>query len=385
MRADRNDSFHVARWVDALGGFIAGRRRLWIGIGNLETRLLADEIAERPVEQPIYVSGLARSGTTILLEVLSRHDAVVTHRYKDYPPIFTPYLWNRLLERMPQQQAKAVERTHADGIMVTPESPEALEEILWMAFFPCIHDSSASAVLDGATTNSEFESFYRSHISKLLRVRGGTRYLSKGNYNITRLEYLLKLFPDARFVIPVREPLWHIASLMRQHALFCEGERGNPRALEHMRRVGHFEFGLDRRPINAADPSCIAAVTAAWEQGDEVTGWALYWSHIYGYVADRLEANQRLKEATLVMRFEDLCHSPRQTIQQVLDHCRLPGADALVERVAGGIRSPSYYSPRFTPQERDTIDRLTRASAGRFGYVSPESSFAGDLESRPHP
>lgn len=368
MSAGHKDPFHVDRWVDVLGGLIKRHQRLWIRIGNLETKLLSDEIAENRIEQPIYVSGLARSGTTILLEVLAQHEEIVSHRYRDYPPVFTPVFWNRLLDRMMRQNGKAVERTHADGILVTPNSPEALEEVLWMAFFPHLHNS-ASDVVDGTTRNPEFEMFYRDHIRKLLRVRGGTRYLSKGNYLVTRLEYLLSLFPDARFVVPVREPSWHIASLMKQHALFCEGERRNPRALRQMQGVGHFEFGLDRRPINAGDHERTARIIALWERGDDVEGWAEYWSHIYGYLADRLEANRKLRSSSLIVRFEDLCGTPAETLREVFDHCRLRDADALVDRVAKGIKSPSYYTPRFSPQELEAIGRLTHATAARFGYT----------------
>src|SRR3546814_17233582 len=110
-----------------------------------------------------------------------------------------------------------------------------------------------SNILDGEASHPGFEAFYRSHIRKLLLLRGGARYLAKGNYNILRLEYLLRLFPDARFVIPVREPAWHIASLMKQHALFCAGERRHPKALRYMQRVGHFQFGLAPRPATTAD------------------------------------------------------------------------------------------------------------------------------------
>jgi hypothetical protein len=200
------DGFQVARWVGALGGFISRRPRLWIALGNLETRLLSDEIGATDIVQPIYVSGVARAGSTILLETLARHQDLVSHRYRDYPPVFTPYWWNRLLERVPQREAPPTERTHRDGVAITPESPEAFEEVIWMAFFPDLHDPAGNAVLGSRTSHPAFEAFYRDHIRKLMLVRGGERYLSKGNYNVTRLEYLLKLFPDARFVIPVREP-----------------------------------------------------------------------------------------------------------------------------------------------------------------------------------
>jgi Sulfotransferase family len=367
------DGFKVTGWMDALGGFVDRRPGLWIRFGNLETRLLADELEPVAVRQPVYVGGLARSGSTILLEVLAAQGDLASHRYSDYPPVFTPYVWNRLLERMPKREAAPSERTHRDGIKVTSESPEAFEEILWMAFFPHLHDPARCAVLDEQDGNPEFDAFYRDHIRKLLRVRGKGRYLAKGNYNVTRLEYLLKLFPDARFVIPVRAPTWHIASLMKQHRLFCEGERDHPKALQHMQRVGHFEFGLDRRAVNVGDGAETARIEDAWRRGDEVEGWARYWSQIYGFVADRLTANERLRDASLIVRFEDLCSRPHQTLASVLDHCRLGASEAWLAEMAAKIRFPSYYRPAFSHDELATIERFTGGTAHRMGYQEGEA------------
>jgi hypothetical protein len=257
-----------------------------------------------------------------------------------------------------------------------------------MAFFPHLHQTAHSSVLGDETSHPEFEAFYGEHIRKLVRVRGGRRYLSKGNYNVTRLEYLLKLFPDARFVIPVRDPVWHIASLMKQHALFCRGCERHPEAVRHLQRVGHFEFGLDRRPINAGDPAPLARITGAWQRGDEVEGWSLYWAHIYGYLADRLDANPALKRAALVVRFEDMCRAPHETLQQALAHCRLEAPPAWLEDKAAVIRFPSYYRPRFTDDELATIERHTADTARRFGYLTgsePRMHSSDDEVSRTTP
>jgi hypothetical protein len=362
------DGFQVARWIDAVGGFVNRRPRLWIALGNLETRLMADEIGATAVDRPIFISGLARAGSTILLEILARHPDVVSHRYQDYPLVFTPYWWNRLLERMPKREVPPAERTHRDGIAVGPTSPEAFEEVLWMAFFPHLHQAPQSEVLGDETSHPDFEAFYREHIRKLVRVRRGRRYLSKGNYNVTRLEYLQKLFPDARFVIPVRDPVWHIASLMKQHALFCKGCDRHPEAVRHLQRVGHFEFGLDRRPINAGDPARLSRVMDAWQRGDEVEGWSLYWAQIYGYLADRLDANPALKDAALVARFEDMCRAPHEILRRALAHCRLDAPSSWLEDQAEVIRFPSYYRPRFAEGDLVTIERHTADVARRFGY-----------------
>jgi hypothetical protein len=375
------EGFEVSGWVDTLGGLISRHRRFWIRLGDLETRMIADDLSAIPVEAPIYVSGLARSGSTILLEALARHEHTATHRYKDYPPVFTPYFWNWFLERAQKREGPAVERSHKDGIAITPESPEAFEEVLWMAFFPALHDPGASAVLDRKTRHPEFEAFYRDHIRKLLRVRGAARYLAKANYNVTRLEYLLEIFPDARFVVPVRDPVWHVASLMKQHALFCVAGTADPRALAHLQRVGHFEFGLDRRPVNIGDADGIGEILNLWQGGAEVEGWARYWSQLYGYVADRLEANPRLRDATLLVGFEELCREPRKVLRTVLDHCRLPAADAFVDEQACRIRFPSYYRPAFSAEELALIERCTAPTAARFGYGDRPGSLAAETAS----
>lgn len=366
-RSKRLDGFRVTPWVHRCGRFVHRNRGLWIRLGNLETRLRAADLEDIDIVKPVFVCGLARAGTTILLETLARHPQLGSHRYRDDPFLFTPLLWNGFLERLPEQPRAPAERAHGDGIVVTPDSPEAFEEVLWMAFFGGLHDPHSSDVLDGTTDCPEFEQFFRDHLRKLLLVRGRPRYLSKANYNVTRLEYLLTLFPDARFVLPLREPAAHIASLMKQHRLFCEGERRHPEALEHMRRIGHFEFGLDRRPINVGD-GAISGILQAFHDGEEVRGQALYWVSLHNWLADRLEASPTLRAAVHVVRFEDLCTRPRETLSALFEHCDLPNSGVLISEAAARMRMPTYYRPDFTEAERATIAEITGPAARRFGY-----------------
>ena len=135
-----------------------------------------------------------------------------------------------------------------------------------------------------------------------------------------------------------------------------------------MQRVGHFEFGPDRRPVNAGDAEIIARILTCWRQGAEVEGWALYWSHIYGHVADRLEASAELQGAALVVRYEDLCQRPEATLQAVLDHVGLAVPYEVLADLAALLHFPGYYQPRFGADELATIDRLTGATAARYGY-----------------
>lgn len=360
--------FSVPAETHYFSELIARLQALWIHLGRLESDLLLERIQRIPIVRPVYVTGLARSGSTILLELLASCAGVTSHRYKDFPPLYTPYWWNWLLAHLPSKTVQPIERTHRDGMMITPESPEALEEVLWMAFFPRLHDPSVSNVLNEYSQNTAFESFYQDHIRKLLLVRRAQRYVSKANYSLTRLRYLLKLHPDARFVIPVRGPTSHIASLMKQHTLFCEGESRNPRMLEHMRRAGHFEFGLDRRPINPGDDNRVNEIRALWSRGHEVEGWARYWNLIYSYLADELAASPVVREAALVVRFEDLCARPAEIVRALFTHCDLEEEDNTVSVLASRIGFPTYYKADFSETELAQIERETCETARRFGY-----------------
>lgn len=255
----------VSAMDDWLSGLIERHGRLFTGIGNLESRMMAAAMAERPIDRPIYIAGLARAGSTILLELLATHPDVASHRYRDFPLLLAPLSWNWFLDRASRGDDTPIERAHKDRIQVTRDSPEAMEEMLWMRFFPACHDPRLSAVLDAAVDRPDFEAFYRQHIQKILLLRQRPRYLAKGNYNLTRLGYLRRLFPDARFIVPIRHPVGHIASLMKQDRLFQRLESEDRRVLNYMRRAGHFEFGLDRRPINIGDGKIVDEVQRLWQ------------------------------------------------------------------------------------------------------------------------
>ncbi len=360
--------FQVALSDHLLGTWVNRHTGLWMWLSDLETRALPEEIRVTPVDRPIYISGLARSGSTILLEMLAAIRDVGTHKYRDFPPIWTPVWWNRFLDHMPRRGEGPVERAHRDGITITPESPEAIEEVLWMAFFPESHDPLRSNILDAATTHLAFERFYREHIRKLLFVRNARRYVSKANYNVARLEYILKLFPDARFVVPIREPASHVASMMKQHALFGRGLEHNPRGLAYLRRLGHFEFGPDRRPINVGEHERTLSVIELWSRGEEVRGWARYWTLVHSYVVARLDADAALRAAVILVRFEELCAAGAKTMTGVFDHCGLEAEPKVIATQAGRLRYPSYYRPSFSAQDRAVIVEETHETAARLGY-----------------
>ena len=61
--------------ADFLGRAVSAYPEFWIRLGNLESGLLP--LAEPAIHAPIYVCGLARAGSTMLLETLAAQPEAV--------------------------------------------------------------------------------------------------------------------------------------------------------------------------------------------------------------------------------------------------------------------------------------------------------------------
>lgn len=333
--------------------------------------MLREEIEGKAIDRPIYIAGVPRAGSTILTELLSRHPDVTSHRYSDFPNVYTPYWRNWLAERSRRQPARAIERAHRDRIMVSTESPEAVEEVIWMQFFDHLHDPGVDQSLTQQTNNADFERFYRDHIRKLLLARNRSRYLAKGNYNTLRLLYIQKLFPDARFIVPVRNPVNQIASLVKQDRLFEQANREDPRVDRQLRMSGHFEFGPGRRPVCIGDGKDARTILRHWQAGRMVAGWATYWHSVYNHALKALFGTPELKAAVLLLRYEDLCRDTEPTIRDLFDHAQLDVSkgEAVIAEYSGHITEPGYYDPDFSDEELEQVTTICGPTASQLGYT----------------
>jgi len=358
----------VSFFQNIAGSFINKHPKIMIRLGNWETNQLKDKLIDLQIDKPIYVTGLARSGTTILLEKLASHPDLVSYRYKDFPLVHIPVWWERFLKRASSSNVKSVERTHKDRIKITPDSPEAMEEILWMSFFKDIHDTTKNNSLNKNTINNDFVDFYINNIKKILFSRNGNRYIAKGNYNISRVEYINTVFPNAKFVVAIRNPVDHIASLMKQHTLFCKLEHDDKKVLSYMQTLGHFEFGLDRRPINFGNSEITSEIQNHLNNGENIIGLAKYWSVLHSYVADLLE-NEKLNTNIFLIDYDDFCKKPLNTLRNLYAHCDLTMDESTIANQAKTISSPKYYKHNFTKDEIDLINKETDTTLKRFELV----------------
>lgn len=342
---------------------------LYKSLGDVESFILKSELDDVVIQKPLYVSALARSGTTIITEILSKIPEFASHTYADFPGVFTPY-WNNWLRQKKQFiKANKVERSHQDRIMINNDSPEAFEEVLWMHFYPQIHqDGMAKPVF--INSDDGFVKYYKSHIKKLLLVKDKTRYMAKANYNVNRMTEILSIFPDAQFIVSIRHPVNHIASLMKQHTLYLEAAKSTSRIDRQLAASGHFEFGQLREVVKMPDSDYAKKVQQLWSNGEDIKAWAHYWQGLYGSVYALKKRHERYDQAIQFIQYESLCNDSVATIDTLIKHCQLKSAnlDALKEQYDKRLTLPDYYQQPFTQKQINEILQITATVSQKFGY-----------------
>ncbi|MDC0931949.1 sulfotransferase [Methylophilaceae bacterium] len=186
-------------------------------------------------DEHVFVAGLARSGTTVLLNAIHQSNEFASLTYDDMPFVLAPNFWKKI--SFTKNHGEPKERAHGDGVRISTDSPEAFEEVFWKTF----------------TNNSIIsDELFIKFISLILKKNNKTRYLSKNNQNIRRLDFIGKIFPSSVILIPFRDPLQQAFSLHSQHMRFIKEQKKDSFVRNYMNWIGHSEFGLDYRAINSS-------------------------------------------------------------------------------------------------------------------------------------
>jgi len=222
----------------------------------------------------VFVTGLARAGTTILMREIHRTGQFGSLTYADMPFVLAPNLWARMSRRGHRPGQKA-ERAHGDGIEVDMASPEALDEVYWRVFAG--KEYIGRNGLSPHDPDNDLIAGYRDLMRLVMLKTGTARYVSKNNNNILRLAALANAMPGATFLVPLRRPLDHAASLLGQHERFLNAD---PFTRDYMAWLGHHEFGATHRPF----------LFGPRPAGDPMTldYWLRLWIAVYGAL-DRVE------------------------------------------------------------------------------------------------
>ncbi|KAA9132661.1 sulfotransferase [Marinihelvus fidelis] len=309
-----------------------------LGVRDLSCRvdqaLAGKKVRTTTVQQPVYVTGLARAGTTIVLESLYASGEFASLTYRSMPFVMAPWTWGAMAGSGRNDGEKR-ERAHGDRIRIGQDSPEAFEEVFWNTYTG--RDTLVPGGLKPAgEPNNALLERYRDWVRRILardQRRTGLaqprRYLAKNNNHVLRIDALRAAFPDAIIVTPFRDPLRHALSLLRQHQRFLARHGQDPFALEYMNWLGHHEFGAGHRPFLVGD-----------QQRPENAGalldpryWLDYWTEVHAWL---LETHG---DQLIWLDYEQLCTTPGRALAELASRLGLP-TDALADQAAG-ISAPA--------------------------------------------
>jgi hypothetical protein len=253
----------------------------------------------------VFVAGLARSGTTVLMRSLFQTGEFCSLTYRDMPFVLAPGLWSRMTSSS-RRNRTATQRAHGDGVMVDFDSPEALEEVFWRIF--CGPAYIRGDRLVGMRANTQTVERLRHYVAVILKRYDCARYLSKNNNNILRLGSLIEAFPSCRVIVPFRDPLQQAHSLLNQHRRFGAQQGADKFTTSYMTWLAHHEFGADHRPFEWGVPIAQPYAPSTLDY------WLAQWVGVYDQL---LQDVAQHREHVRFFSYELLCSETQREWQRL--------------------------------------------------------------------
>ena len=329
--------------------------------------LLLDEILfpgyrDVEIKQPVYIVGNPRSGTTFLQRLLARDEATF-NAMRTWEMLLAPSITMRkvfwTLSRLDRRLGGPVHRLlgmleeswQEDNVVhrIAIRAPEE-DEYLLIHIFSSLKIWLYAAMLDETAPYTHFDSqmpeekkerimgFYKRCVQRHLYAHGDSdrHYLAKNPHFSPMVDALYEHLPGAKIIYLARNPLDMIPSYIS----LKENEwqlLGNP-----VEEYGSREYVLDMA------------------------------EHWYTYPLERLE--QAPQDSYIVVNFEDLVTSARETVREIYDRFGLehnPAFDEILQQAAERARnheSEHEYSLQEMGLTREQIVTRYRGVFQRFGF-----------------
>lgn len=191
-------------------------------VGQLAGRLFAQsgfksrpELADAPVEKPLFILGMARTGTTALLRLLSRDPATqslplwLAMTPMPRPPRDTwdsHPCYQQVVQGLAQlhEMSPEFKRIHPMAADEPDECRVVLTQSLWSPTMASL--ASAPSYADWClTSDARYAYCYYRRVLGLIAAGNNSRWLLKCPTNLWGLDALLDVFPDANIVFTHRD------------------------------------------------------------------------------------------------------------------------------------------------------------------------------------
>jgi hypothetical protein len=206
----------AARWQANLVGTLSNRLRI---VDYLKHN---PELLERPIDRPMFVFGLPRTGTTLTINLLSADPArrcLLRWEALDSAPPAKAGALSSDPRYVAEQQRLDMMVKHAPQIAAIhyedADSPTECQYAMALSFCAQIYESTAN--IPGYTKwfhNADYLPAFRFHkqLLQLLQAENGGRWTLKNPWHPLYLDALKTVYPDAQLVMTHRDPVEVVGS-----------------------------------------------------------------------------------------------------------------------------------------------------------------------------
>ncbi len=213
------------------------------------------------------------------------------------------------------------------------------------------------------------------------------RIVEKTPHNVFKVSYINKIFPEAKFIYVIRNPLSYISSceLKWQRAVSPKGVvlRLKEAPVTQLHYYGnklvrdYFDkYVLNRKYLSLWGP-CYEGIEDDLRELDLLTVIARQWA--IGSIKAEAELAKLEKDRVLTFRYEDFVAEPVTHLERICKHSGLEMVDEMA-RGAQEIVDPKRQEKwrRFAPDTLMKVLPEIKSQMGRHGYVMPDdwSSFS---------
>ena len=274
---------------------------------------------QKKVEKPIFITGIGRSGSTLLGVLLSLHPKV--------------------------------------GFLNEPKA-------LWHSVVPdedvigTYSDTAARFRLTRTDATPQARKWARRLYASYLSMSSSARVVDKYPELIYRVPFLLSLFPDARIIFLIRNGE-HVCGSV---------DSWSDRKEDIVGAEIHDWWGRDKRKwhilfneLVAPNPifsSCTDKIKFYENHADMATvEWIVA-------MQEGLSMAQKYSNSVYAIRYEDILNTPVKALSALLDFCELPKDEKMLSYAASILHSPTAYRELKVVPELESLFRSTMQQLG---------------------
>lgn len=282
-----------------------------------------------PVSRPVFVVGCGRSGTALLFNLLSAcPELVATAGHPDG-----------------EDHVGWIE--HGGARIAGLANPKG--DSGHVGHHLCLHMDESDATEETRT------SMHRHYALGVLKDRPSARVLNKCPHLSNKLRFVRALFPDARFLHIVRDPVAMVASWVKVM-------QAVPELLLYWPETDYPCWWVFPTKDAAAGRNALAS-DSRWYPGGGLLRFADYWAAVNANVPRQLSDTP---EQLHTVRYEDLVARPEEIMRRVHDFCELDGSAAQLPAVQR--ERNIAYRHLLSEEDVRAIRERTRSVAESFGY-----------------